>query len=197
MRISGTFVKKDMTIPVEQLLSELENITQQNIAFVQQIRQQNETLWHHRPASGGWTILECIAHLNLYGTFYIPEINRRMQAARYTPALLFKSGKMGNYFAEMMLPKAKPNKMKTLKAMNPLHATLDRDTLDTFLHQQQQLLDILERCRHTNLSKVRTSISIMPWLRLRLGVTLRVVIYHNLRHVKQAERIAARQPITH
>ncbi|MBV7530696.1 DinB family protein [Chitinophaga sp. sic0106] len=180
-----------MTIPVEQLLSELENMTKQNISFVQHIRQQPETLWQQRPTNGGWTMLECIEHLNRYGNFYIPEINRRIQASTHAPALLFKSGKIGNYFAEMMLPKAKPNNMKTFKAMNPQHALLGKDTLDTFLQQQQQLLEILQRCRHTNLTKVRTAISITPLLKLRLGDTLRVVIYHNLRHIKQAEKIAA------
>lgn len=185
-----------MTIPVEQLLAELEQITQQNIAFAQQARNYPPALLQARPADGGWTVLECLEHLNRYGNFYIPEINKRLLASRHAPALLFKSGKIGNYFAGMMLPKARPNKMKTLKGMNPIHAPLGPATLNNFLRQQQQLLDILARCRTANLQKVRTAISITPLLKLRLGDTLRVVVYHNLRHVKQAEKIIAKEGVS-
>ncbi len=48
---------------------------------------------------------------------------------------------------------------------------------------------LLEQSRDTNLTKIKTSISISKWIKLRLGDTFRIVIYHNLRHITQVKKI--------
>lgn len=88
-----------------------------------------------------------------------------------------------------MLPKEKLNKMKSPKAMNPIHSSLDRKVLDKFIQQQNDLLELLDKAKHTNLSKVKTAFSISKWIKLRLGDTFRLVIYHNLRHIVQAKKL--------
>jgi hypothetical protein len=57
-----------------------------------------------------------------------------------------------------------------------------------FARQLQTMLELLHLAAKTDLNKVRTSISISSLIRLKLGDTLRVVIYHNERHIRQAER---------
>ncbi|MEY4902729.1 MAG: hypothetical protein RLZZ292_544, partial [Bacteroidota bacterium] len=42
--------------------------------------------------------------------------------------------------------------------------------------------------QHASLGKVRVPVSITRFLKLKLGDTLRFVIYHNERHVQQALR---------
>ena len=81
--------------------------------------------------------------------------------------------------------------MKTFKEMNPNGSQLSLETAETFIHQQHQLLVILSKARQVDLTKVKTSISISKWIKLRLGDTLRVVIYHNLRHIVQMEKVVA------
>ena len=73
--------------------------------------------------------------------------------------------------------------------MDPADSPLDPSVLDKFIHQQEQLLQLLEVSRQTDLTGVKTSISISKWIKLRLGDTLRVVVYHNLRHVVQAQKL--------
>ena len=48
-----------------------------------------------------WSILECLEHLNLYGDFYLVEIEKQIIAnqGKGTSAV-FKSGLLGNYFAK-------------------------------------------------------------------------------------------------
>jgi len=55
-----------------------------------------------------------------------------------------------------------------------------------FLEQQQQILRILEVSKNIDLTGTKTAISISKLIKLRLGDTLRVVIYHNERHIQQA-----------
>lgn len=141
---------------------------------------------NQRPAPGSWNALECIEHLNRYGDFYIPEIKKRLDASTYKKSEAFKPGLLGNYFSKSMLPKG--NKMKTFKPMNPIDCALETGVIDTFVRQQNDLLELLEAARLTDLTKVKTAISISKWIKLRLGDTLRVVIYHNHRHLIQARR---------
>lgn len=78
--------------------------------------------------------------------------------------------------------------MNTFKEMNPFEKNLDQSVIDKFIKQQKELLDLLKLAESKNLTKIKTRISISKWIKLRLGDTFRVVIYHNFRHIKQAEK---------
>ena len=149
-----------------------------------------------RPGPKSWNALECLEHLNYYGDFYIPEISKRLQNAPSKPSDdRFKSGLLGNYFAKGMLPKEQLNKMKTFKSMNPDGEKLDKSVVDRFIAQQKKILQLLQTARAVDLTKTKTSISISKLIKLRLGDTFRVVIYHNQRHIVQAKK-ALGQPVS-
>lgn len=140
-----------------------------------------------KPAADSWSLLECIEHLNRYGRFYLPEIEQRIQGSSHASDD-FKSGWLGDYFAKSMLPKEKLNKMKTFKVMDPAGSSLSRSVIQEFLDQQKQMLQLLRKSSKISLTKTKTSISISPLIKLRLGDTFRVVVYHNERHLVQAEK---------
>lgn len=171
----------------EKLINDLIEITQENKKRVQLLNGQPIEKLKFKPNNESWSALECIEHLNRYGYFYIPEIQNRLEKSNYERSESFKSGCLGNYFAKSMLPKEKLNKMKTFKSMNPLNCSLDKSVLDTFINQQDEILKLLERASTTDLTKIKTSISISKWIKLRLGDTFKIVIYHNIRHILQAE----------
>src|SRR5690606_5583879 len=102
---------------------------------------------NRKPTNGGWSILECVEHLNRYGDFYILEIKRRIQNAQYRPSAVSKPGVLGNYFAKSMLPREQLNKMKTFKSMDPADSSLDPSVLDKFIHQQEQMIQLLDASR--------------------------------------------------
>lgn len=180
----------------EALIADLIERTRQNLNEAEKFKTLTLKELNWRSASDSWSILECMEHLNLYGDFYLPEIAKRMSASNHGPAQLFKSSVIGNYFAEGMLPKEKLNKMKTFKDKNPLGSKLDITTLDRFIEQQKKMLELLDKARHKDLTKIKTAISITKLLKLRLGDTFRVVIYHNQRHLVQAAKVLAGQKKT-
>jgi len=178
-----------MKILTSALLDELKEITRQHVQYAQILTQKTEEELNVRTSTYNWSTLECLEHLNRYGDFYIPEINRNISSAGKSSQPYFRPGILGNYFAKSMIPKEKMNKMKTLKAMNPIHSQIHKSVIDTFIKQQEKLLELLEDARHTDLEKVKTNISISKLIKLRLGDTFRFVIYHNLRHIEQIKRI--------
>ena len=172
----------------EQLIEDLIERIRQHLNATEKFKMLSDSYLNKRPAPESWSVLECIEHLNLYGDFYLPEIGKRIRNSRYPAEHNFKSGWLGNYFANSMLPKEKLNKMKTFKDKNPIGSRLDRKTLDRFTNQQHQMLKLLEQARNISLNRTRTAISISNLIRLKLGDTFRFVVYHNQRHIVQAEK---------
>lgn len=171
------------------LLDELHRLTLANIECAKHYQSLSNDALTWRAHEKSWNILECLAHINLYGDFYIPEIRKKMEKSTlsYVPDL--KSGLLGNYFANTMYPKEKPNPMPTLKATNTLNADLDTSSIDEFINQQQETLILLDVAKGKNLNKIKTGISISKLIRIKLGDTFRIFVYHNYRHILQAEHI--------
>lgn len=178
-----------MKILTQDLLRDLSERTRRNLEQAQLFKEHSSEELNYRPAAESWSVLECLEHLNLYGDYYLPEIEKRLTNNPTKPEQYFKPGWVGDYFAKMMLPREKLNKMNTFKDKNPFGSDLDKKTLDRFIAQQEKLLELLERSANVSLNKTKTSISISKYLKLKLGDTFRVVIYHNDRHIAQAMKV--------
>lgn len=172
-----------------ELIKSLIDITNASIkkAEILQLKPLPDLLWRENETS--WNILECIAHLNLYGDYYLAAIKTAIEKSETLGEKNFKPGLLGDYFAKSMLPKEKLNKMKTFKRMNPLHSNPDKDVLHLFIQQQIEIVQLLKRSENISLNKVKIPISIAKFIKLKLGDTFRFVINHNIRHIKQIEKI--------
>lgn len=177
----------------EKLIQLLTAQTQEIISKVEQLKPLDtpSLIWREHPTS--WSILECLEHLNLYGDFYLAEIERKIRNSHTKSDNEFQSGFLGNYFANSMLPKGKLNKMKTFKDKNPLNTALDRSVIDRFLEQQALLLELLVLSKNVSLNKVKTNISITKLIKLKLGDTFRFYINHMLRHMNQIDNLLRAQ----
>ena len=173
----------------EKLIQTLLEQTRQIINQSEKLKSYDlDTLtWKENEIS--WSILECFEHLNLYGDFYLPQMDSKIKNSSTKTDLEFKSGILGNYFAKSMLPKEKLNKMKTFKDKNPLNSNLDKTVIDRFIDQQIKLLDLLNQSRNVSLNKVKIQTSVSSIIKLKLGDTFQFFINHIIRHLKQIDRI--------
>lgn len=176
-----------MKIQSENLILDLIETTRQNLKFAELLKEKNETELNWKANTESWSILECLEHLNLYGYFYIPEIEKTILNSKQKSEKEFKSGMLGNYFAKSMLPKQKLNKMKTFKDKNPLNSYLNRKVIDEFVNQQIKTIDLLNKSKVVSLNKNKIEITLTKWIKLKLGDTFRFLINHNIRHIKQIE----------
>ena len=147
----------------------------------------NTLTWKENKIS--WSILKCLEHLNLYGEFYLPQIENKIKNTNTKSETDFNSGILGNYFAKSMLPKKGLNKMKTFKNKNPINADLDKAVIQKFILQQIKLLNVLNQSRNVSLNKVKIQTSISSLINLKLGDTFQFLINHIVRHLNQIERI--------
>ena len=171
----------------QQLIADLQSLCQKHLEIAEGFRTIPLSKLNAKRDAEAWSVLECLEHLNLYGHFYIPTLGQKIAASQHPAVPEFTPGWFGNYSANSMLPKAKLNKMKTFKDKNPNGSTLSLASLDEFIGQVKQYMQLLEQAQKVNLNKVRVPLT-LPLLRFKLGDTLRFVIFHNERHMQQAQK---------
>lgn len=142
-----------------------------------------------RESKNSWNVLECLAHLNLYGDFYLPQIESKIRTSATRSDREFISGLLGGYLAKSMLPKGELNRIGTFKEMNPLNRELDEVVIDKFIDQQIKLLTLLNSSRNVSLNKIKIQTSISTLLRLKLGDTFQFLVNHTVRHLDQIDRV--------
>lgn len=181
-----------MVLSSKKLLQNLLETTRENINAVELLKKQSIEVLNKKQDSKSWSVLECIEHLNRYGDFYIPEITDKIKTSKHLQSETFKSNWIGKYFSKSVSYSDDLNKMETFTSMNPSGSKLDVKLLDVFIKQQHQIIELLNKATNVNLDKTKTAISISKLIKLKLGDTFRVLIYHNQRHVKQAEKTLKR-----
>ena len=183
------------TFNSQQLISELQQQTETflNIA-VQQWQMLPPATMLHKEAPEKWSATQCLMHLNSYGIYYLPAIERTIEEAeskQWLSTKNFKSSWMGNYFTKLMLPKDAAGTVKRMKAPKnhtPMANNNSDAAIATFIDQQEKMLQLLEKVRKIDLAKAKTPVSISKLIKLPVGDTFRFLIAHNYRHVLQAKR---------
>ena len=177
------FIKRDLLHTLEQQVeSQLTEMT----GIFQNLK--SEVLLKPS-ASGGWSMAQCFEHLNTYGHFYLPEIKKGIESQfKDSSVIYFKSTWLGNYFANLMEPKAGMKKMKAFKNHVPSVKLDAHAVIAEFIQQQEQLLKLIKLSENKDLNTIRISISISKFIKLRLGDVFRFIVAHNERHLQQGKR---------
>jgi len=173
------------------LINELIALTDASTMAAVKFQNLSPEILNFKETSERWSMLECLEHLNRYGEYYLPEIEKAITAQR-SPGLTnfkYKSGLLGNYFANLMKVKnGKLVRMKTPGDKNPSGSVLSPIVIDRFIKQQDMMRSLLEQSRRVDLTKAKVPISIAKFIKLNLGDTFRFMINHIERHVIQAQK---------
>ena len=178
-----------MKIKAEDLLDDLKDKILKMIQCVESFQSLSENELNQQPGINKWSVLECIGHLNLYSDFYINEFENRISNSKDIVSKYHKIGFLGGQFAKSMLPIGNkiPMKMKTFKSKKPNRSKLSTITLEKFVKQQKQIIQIIDKSRKVNLTKTKCNVTI-KYINLRFGDALRFYIFHNIRHIVQANK---------
>ncbi|RNI23500.1 DinB family protein [Rufibacter latericius] len=180
-------------------LSQLQQQAQaQEILVRSEFLAQDPAMLNVKPHATGWSILECLEHLNRYSRFYLPHVERAL-AATATPLAPqpVRYSWMGKKSIDLVNP-ANAKKHKTLKHMNPHNSQLTAAVLEEFLQHQSKLMQFLENAAKADLNQKAIPVEFFRLLKMRLGEALEFLLLHQQRHLQQALRVKEqlRQPIS-
>jgi hypothetical protein len=166
-----------------------ENIEQQINTAIMHFQNLNSDRLLKNPPNGGWSIAQCLEHLNSYGRYYLPAIENglRQQHANDIETKI-KSSWLGRYFTKLMNPKTSTRKFKAFKAHVPSENLNAHEVVAEFIQQQELFFKYIQDARKKNLNTVHIPISILKIIRLNINEVFHFLIAHNERHIRQAER---------
>lgn len=173
------------------LIEQLQADTRQLIVFASFLQHEEDATLLQQPSPGRWSVAQVLQHLNSYGEYYIPAIEKVLTGQLPPAKQLFKPGLLGNYFTNLMKPgqQGVKNKMKAPKNHVPPSDLDAKQTVALFLLHQQQMLALLERAKKADIGKLRVPISIAKFIKLKLGDTFGFLIAHEQRHFVQIENV--------
>lgn len=171
---------------LNQLENQVENHLQQVLLKFQNA--SNNTLL--KPSNtGGWSIAQCLEHLNTYGNYYLPLFEKEIAKSPDKPeASYIKSSWLGRKSIESMNPATGKKKFKALKNHIPVPDLDAQAVIAEFINHQERLLQIIRLAKSKDIQQIKIPISIATFLKLNLGDALQFVIVHTERHIQQANR---------
>ena len=172
----------------QDLEEECKAILENTLEVIQTLEKTPLEQLNYKLNKSSWSALECVDHLNQYAQFYLPEIEKQINNSTHQSTNIFKSGVLGNYFVNAMrIKNGAVKKMKSPKDKLPNKIAFDQKTLLQFRNDILQTQELLIRSSRVDLTLTKTSISLTPLIKLRLGDTLRFYVLHIERHTWQAK----------
>jgi hypothetical protein len=173
----------------EKFLAELTSQVEAHLAEVRTTFQPlEETLLTWRPAPKEWSILICFDHLNQTYLYYQEKIERAIA----TPTLVKGSndeyhpsfwGNIYMYFA--LNPKwSFPTPAALMPALSP-----ERSVLEKYQANQLELVDLFHQLDQVDLKDTRVPIE--KGVSFNLGDCLKILVYHDSLHIRQAHKVLA------
>jgi hypothetical protein len=176
-----------------RLIADLEERTEALLIKAIQWQTLSNAAFSFSPSPEKWSAAQCLTHLNSYGNYYLPCIEKAIVENLKTEAKNeYKSTWLGNYFYQLMLPQQQGKKLKKMKSPKdhvPEANGNVAEVLAEFIDQLERLLVLLEKAKTINIAKAKVPISIAKFIKLQLGDVFLFVIAHIERHVLQAERM--------
>ncbi|MNY65718.1 DinB superfamily protein [compost metagenome] len=95
---------------------------------------------------------------------------------------------MGAYFTRMMDPETGKRKFKAFKGHIPPSDLDSAAVVGEFIRQQEELLYLLRKGVEKDLDAIRIPVSILPFIRMKIGDVFQFIVAHDERHMRQAKR---------
>lgn len=154
-----------------------------------QLQNLPEPILNKPSVAGGWSITQCLAHLNSYYDYYLPKVKAVIdQLPNDINANEVKHTWLGNYFINMMQASGKTKKYKAAKQHQPALNLNANEQVATFIQHSEAFLSLAENLKSVNGNQGKIGISIAPFIKINLYDTLLFLLTHNERHLAQAKR---------
>lgn len=143
-------------------------------------------------SSGKWSVGECFEHMiaanRLYYDKLADKINKKQMKTRKSEELPVKNSFIGKKILQTVKPDSN-RRMKTFKVFEPSKLKLTDDVFERFVYLQNKFLKLTEKLSDVNLSTSYVTSPVSKLIRLNFADVFMIIIYHNMRHIKQAEAI--------
>jgi hypothetical protein len=146
--------------------------------------------WASRPEPDRWSIGECVAHLNLTSTAFLPLMRTGLDEARrsgHTAPARFRRDVLGWLLWRSMGPPVK-RRFATTAPFVPRADRASADLVAEFERLQSEQLALAREADGLPINRVKIASPFNPRLRYNLFSALSILPRHQHRHLWQAEQ---------
>lgn len=143
-----------------------------------------------KPNAGGWSVGQCFEHLIKSNELFYDELERIASGARknsflesYSPLSSF----FGNLLINSLKKDARKFKAPTQKIVPP--SEIDANIVEIFAAHQSELIGKIRRTEAADWKKTKVTSPFMKLITYKLSDGYQVIVEHERRHVRQAERV--------
>ena len=146
----------------------------------------------NRP-SPGWSIVECLQHLNLAERYYIRNLQHKVDGLGLLQTQPADQVLASDWVGKVMLHIVDPQVKMKLPAPGIIRprpvADLDPIVVMGQFNELQNLLHtLLDKAVYLDWNREKVASLFGQWLKIRLGDTFRMLVAHTERHLNQALR---------
>jgi hypothetical protein len=171
---------------IDRFRSQFEQLSAEADALTSPLSDE-QFLW--RPGPDGWSIAECLDHLNATARVYLPVLDEGISDAIRRgvygegPFKYNWVGRLSVRFTESRV------RLTAAEDMLPGANRTRHEILAAFRAYQVQYIDRLRQANGVDLARARVRMPVNSWLRIPLGSGFELMLVHSRRHLAQARRV--------
>ncbi len=176
-----------MNTEISNLVSELQAVSDDTQKTFSKLSAE-QINW--KPSAEGWSVGQCFEHLIKTNKLFHAELDKIADGTRrnsvlenYSPL----SGFFGNLLISSLKKDSRKFKAPTQKIVPP--SAIDPHIIEIFAAHQAELVEKIKRTENADWNKIKITSPFMKLMTYRLADGYKIIIEHEHRHFRQAERV--------
>ncbi len=143
-----------------------------------------------KPDADGWSVGQCFEHLMKTNSLFFPELEKIAGGERKN-SFLENYSPLSSFFGNLLVNSLKKDERKfkapTKEIVPP--SEIDENIVEIFAAHQVELLGKIKRTENADWRKTKITSPFMKLITYKLADGFQVVVEHERRHVRQAQRV--------
>lgn len=152
----------------------------------------DDELVNRAPASGGWSVAQCLEHLALINNFYLEgwvEAVDTAVRAQQGPFRGLRPTFIGRWFARSMEPPVRRMKAKAIAPVTPGPRLARDEVLHRYKASHDNYRHLVRAAASVDVNRIVRPNAIIKRVNMRLSTVLLIVPAHDRRHLWQARQV--------
>ena len=152
---------------------------------------------NHKPNSEQWSIGELMDHIMVTNSLYIPKYQKVIEGNHRNP-FSARFGYVTDFLGKSILQSVNPDnpkKLKTVKKFEPVKREFTLDIAEEFRTKQVELIELVKQTDSVNHNKTYINSPASPLIVYSLEYANRIILWHELRHIQQANDLLKQEVV--
>jgi hypothetical protein len=143
-----------------------------------------------RPSGDDWSVGQCFEHLIKTNELFYGDLNKIADGTRHS-FFLESYSPLSGFFGNLMISSLKKDE-RNFKAPSPKivpPSEIDVNIIEIFAGHQAELIGKIKRAENVDWNKTKITSPFMKLMTYKLSDGFQVIVEHEKRHLRQAERV--------